>query len=300
MARIRSIHPGLATDEAIVTVSIPARYFFVLLLTECDDQGVFEWKPVTLKMRLFPADNVDISALLSELACIDAVRSYEIDGRKLGAVRNFRKFQRPKSPNCVHPMPDDFRNYVGLSGDVSEISDAQPPPVPQNGEKSPQMEEGGWRMKEEDGEESPPTSSARPSDDAALAVEAWNAMAEPIGLPLVQRMTETRKRLISARLRDAGGIEGLRIAFAKVGASPVLRGERNGNGHAGWKADFDFVLRESSFVKLMEGKYDDRQGVGEAPLFGRGSRTGFAAAAAELERRLEERDRGQPQPGPDA
>jgi hypothetical protein len=142
MSRIRSIHPGLATDENFVTVSIPARYFFVLLLTECDDQGVFEWKPLSLKMRLFPGDNIDVAAMLTELASIDAVRQYAINGRQLGAVRNFRKFQKPRFPNAVHPISEDIRNYVALTEPITVTPGDESDQPPRNAEKSLQMDDG--------------------------------------------------------------------------------------------------------------------------------------------------------------
>ncbi len=41
MARIRSIHPGLFTDEAFMALSLLARVVLPGLWTECDDQGVF-------------------------------------------------------------------------------------------------------------------------------------------------------------------------------------------------------------------------------------------------------------------
>lgn len=93
------------------------------------------------------------------------------------------------------------------------------------------------------------------SDDANKAVLAWNAMASEIGLPTVQRMTEQRKKRLAARLRDCGGIDGWNTAIGKIRGSPFCRGETGT-----WRADFDFVLQESSFVKLMEGKYDGRGG----------------------------------------
>lgn len=140
MSRIRSIHPGFFSDEDLVQVSIAARLLFIGIWGEADDKGVFEWKPLTLKMRLYPADNVDIETLLSELVSVDAVVSYEFDGRKFGIVRNFRKFQRPKKPNDVHPMPSEFRTYAGLS----EASSEQVPHQSRTGtEISPQMEDGG-------------------------------------------------------------------------------------------------------------------------------------------------------------
>lgn len=114
MARIRSVHPGLWTDEAFASLSDAAQILFIGLWTEADDKGIFEWKPLTLRMRLRPAKDGDMTQLLSELVEAGCVRRYEIDGRQYGAIRNFRKFQRPKSPNDVWPITDDIRNYVAL------------------------------------------------------------------------------------------------------------------------------------------------------------------------------------------
>ncbi|MBR0682759.1 hypothetical protein GXW74_19865 [Roseomonas eburnea] len=160
MARIRSVHPGLFTDEAFVTVSPLARILWIGIWTECDDQGAFEWKPVTLKMRILPVDNVDVPALLAELVAADMIRAYTVDGRQYGAVRNFAKFQRPKKPNSLHPIPDEFRTYLGSRGASSEPDDddaggSSPPAppdgplVPQKSEIAPQMEDGGWREEKE-------------------------------------------------------------------------------------------------------------------------------------------------------
>lgn len=152
MARIRSIHPGFFTDEDIVSVSMAARICVIGLGVEADDKGTFEWKPLMLKMRLFPADNIDMGDILSELEAANVIRKFEIDGKQYGAIRNFRKFQKPKTPNDVHPSTDDIRKYVGLADDISETAKGKRDQFPPKGEKSFQMEDGGGKM--EDGEES--------------------------------------------------------------------------------------------------------------------------------------------------
>lgn len=133
----------------------------------------------------------------------------------------------------------------------------------------------------------------------AEAVAAWNAMAERTGLASVQRLTETRKRLLRARLRDVGGIEGIAIAIGKVEASAFLTGRRpGGQGHEKWKCTFDFFLKEASFTKLLEGQYDDREGA-ETEVLGGGrgnGELGRYAGLAEFERRLAESDLGRAQP----
>lgn len=154
MARIRSIHPGLFTDESFVSCSPLARLLVLGLWTEADDQGVFEWKPVTLKMRLLPVDGADVTALLAEIEAQNICRRFEADGKVFGAIRNFRKYQRPKSPNAIYPLPADLRSYVA----ISEIGGDKPTALPPKGEFTPQMEGGGGR--EGEGEKEDPASAA--------------------------------------------------------------------------------------------------------------------------------------------
>lgn len=159
MSRIRSVHPGLFTDEGFVSLSADAQILLIGIWTEADDQGIFEWKPVTLRMRLRPTKDGPIEPFLAELAAANCIARYEIDGRQYGAIRNFRKYQRPKSPNSVHPMPRDIRKYVGLSPPISEINGVDAPPLPPNGEIAPQMEDVGEGGRREDGEDSEPRGS---------------------------------------------------------------------------------------------------------------------------------------------
>lgn len=151
MSRIRSVHPGFFTDENFVAVSMSARLLFIGLGVESDDKGIFEWKPLTIKMRIFPADHVMVEELLAELVNVNAICRYEIDGKAYGAIRNFRKFQRPKTPNDIYPTTAEILAFVGLT---SETKAAKPAPFPPKGEKLFQMEDGGGRREEEKEEKS--------------------------------------------------------------------------------------------------------------------------------------------------
>jgi hypothetical protein len=130
MARIRSVHPGLFTDEAFMGLTIDAPMACVLLIGlwgESDDQGVFDWKPLTLKARLLPAAAADVSSLLERLTSDGFIKRFEIDGRTYGAIRNFRKWQRPEKPKATHPLPDDLRQFVYLSTTSPKSSDNKSP-----------------------------------------------------------------------------------------------------------------------------------------------------------------------------
>lgn len=149
MSRIRSVHPTLWTDDAFMGLSAHARLLVIGVWTEAWDDGVFEWKPLTLKARIFPVDAVDVAALLDELVAGDFVAKDEFNGRPIGMVRNFRTYQRPKKPNDSGMLKPEWRTFVGLT-------DVSGEPVPHHagtsGEKSPQMEDGGG----EDEDTSPP------------------------------------------------------------------------------------------------------------------------------------------------
>ncbi|MCX2563296.1 hypothetical protein [Acetobacter thailandicus] len=122
MARIRSIHPGIYTDESFATLSMAARILIIGIWNHADDGGGFEWKPLSLKMKIFPADNIDVSELLHELEAGDVIKKYEVDGKNYGAVRNFGKWQRPKKPSRFCPMPEPVRNYTCTNDDKNETS----------------------------------------------------------------------------------------------------------------------------------------------------------------------------------
>ncbi len=147
MSRIRSIHPGFFTDEDLVSVSMAARLLFLGIGVEADDKGIFEWKPLTIKMRVFPGDNVDVVSLLGELSAAGAIRQYEVDGKTYGAIRNFRRFQKPKTPSDIYPATPEIMAFVGL---ISEPVPQDGETFPPKGEKSSQMEDGGGRGEEKE------------------------------------------------------------------------------------------------------------------------------------------------------
>ena len=160
MSRIRSVHPGLWTDEAFLSLSAFGRLLYIGLWTESYDDGVFEWKPLTLKARIFPVDNISVDELLDELlekGCI-----HRLD--EIGLIRNFRRWQRPKKPNSSEKLPNEWREYVGLEP-------LSTPPVPHqyptSTEKPSQREDGGGRREDSLSECSNEHSSSERSPDKA-------------------------------------------------------------------------------------------------------------------------------------
>ena len=109
--------------------------------------------------------------------------------------------------------------------------------------------------RETETEEERTLTGSPPNKDARQALSDWNTMADRAGLPTAQRLTKTRRAKLNARLKECGGLAGWADALARVEASSFLTGDNP----RGWRADLDFMLQESSFTKLIEGRYDDRE-----------------------------------------
>jgi uncharacterized protein YdaU (DUF1376 family) len=96
-----------------------------------------------------------------------------------------------------------------------------------------------------------------PADALTRAYSLWNAFADSHDLRRVRKLSETRSRKLRARL-DEHGIEGWIEALEHIAGSPFLLGQND----RGWQITFDFMLRPTSLLKLLEGNYDngaDRQ-----------------------------------------
>ena len=94
----------------------------------------------------------------------------------------------------------------------------------------------------------------KPVDEISLAVNEYNEAAKASGWPCIRILSKARRSALAARLNECDGIDGWRVALEKAQASNHCCG----NNERGWTANFDFLSRQSSFAKLMEGNYDNR------------------------------------------
>lgn len=109
------------------------------------------------------------------------------------------------------------------------------------------------------------------------ALAAYDEAAARNGWAECQARTETRRKKLGQRLDDAGGLDGWKSALEKAEASDFCMGRAPPRpGHPPFKMDIDFLLQQQSFVRLMEGKYDNREGTGDP----NGTGGGYLAAAA--------------------
>lgn len=104
MPRMRMVKPEFWTDSKVVRVSRDARLLFIGLWNFADcDAGHVEADPFGLKMKIFPADDVNVDALLAELAqigLIDRRKSNVGDFILVPGLRSHQKTDARWTPRC--------------------------------------------------------------------------------------------------------------------------------------------------------------------------------------------------------
>src|SRR3970040_4711 len=121
MARIRSINPCAPKDEDVARLSLAARYVWAFIPCQPDREGRLKDSAFTLKTEILPADNVDMEAVLAELAAARLIIRYEANGRRYIQIRTFLRHQSPHTreiQSIIPPPPGEVVTEHDL-GDAS-------------------------------------------------------------------------------------------------------------------------------------------------------------------------------------
>lgn len=91
-------------------------------------------------------------------------------------------------------------------------------------------------------------------------ISFWNGLADKTSLPTLKALTDDRVKHIKARCKDYNfNIEEFKSELSsKILASAFLRNETEWN-----KLSFDWIVKPNNFVKVIEGKYQDKNAVVE-------------------------------------
>lgn len=242
MARIRSVKPDFWTDERVVECSFEARLFFIGIKNFMDDYGRIEYRPKSLKMMVFPADSVDVEALVDELQKQGLCRVYEVDGQRYLADMTFADTQKidKRSPS-KHPEPPNS---------------AEPPRIP-----TPEGK--GMEGKGEGGESTLANAKVGetgvPPCPHLEIIEAYHRL-----LPMGRRVNPelwngTRATHLKARWREnpkRQNLEWWERFFGYIGESKFLTGQVPPSpGRTPFELNLDWVVNPTNFAKIHEGSY---------------------------------------------
>lgn len=128
MARIRSVKPEFWTSEQIVECSPIARLLFVGLWNFCDDQGIHPASPKTLKMEVFPGDDItteEVKAMIEQLKKNGLLEEYEAENKLWWRVTGWQH-QKIDKPKGKYPLPKNQDNSTSIRRTVVERSEKKP------------------------------------------------------------------------------------------------------------------------------------------------------------------------------
>lgn len=271
MSRIRSIHTEQWTDDGFIECSPLARLLAIGVRNYADDNGVFEWNPKKLKIRILPVDNCDIEELLEELITTEQVMKYKIGSKDFGMIRSFAKFQRPKKPTFKFPVPVDYdpenppegyepntkyldlvRNEFSSGGELVGESALI-------GEERREGERSGEDNSLSSGDDSPnqaenDVKSTVPNCPHLEIIELYHQKLPqlPKVIPSRWKGSQREKHLV-ARWREDPKHQSLefwerfftRLALPKYGFY-------HGENDRSWKADLGWIVKKENFIKLLE------------------------------------------------
>ncbi len=255
MAKYRFVHTEFWTDAKVIEEMTPEDKFFYLYLltnphtTQC---GIYQ---ITKKQAAFEM-GYSIESVRSLFERFenhfDLIR-YNENTREV-AIRNWAKYNIKNAGkpvvDCVvaemskikdesliefvaKSMPKDFAKRL-LGGGFDEPSTGR-------GTYRPQKE----KEKEKEKEKQPE------KDTFQEVVDAYHKNLEK--LPRVKKLTIKRKSHIKARTKELDRT--WNEYFAYVSQSDFLQGKNE----RGWKADFDWLINENNFAKVIEGKYHEHE-----------------------------------------
>lgn len=83
-------------------------------------------------------------------------------------------------------------------------------------------------------------------------IDLFNSIC--VSFPSVRSLSEARKKAIKARL-NTYTLEQFKAMFEMAEASPFLKGQ----GDRNWRANFDWLIKDSNFAKVLDGNYSDKK-----------------------------------------
>jgi len=110
------IDPAFWQSESVAQLPIAARYFFIGLFSNADDQGRMKAHPALIRSKLYPYDDIsldEISEWLDLLVADEFIIVYENDGKGYLQITNWWKYQRPRwAWPSEHPAPEGWADRV--------------------------------------------------------------------------------------------------------------------------------------------------------------------------------------------
>ena len=158
---------------------------------------------------------------------------------------------------CPHKIGEDRIGILSLANAREYLAPSLPlEKSADEGEVPGESEQRPSKAREKPHGEEEPHGQIRAPVPYAAIMDAYNTICT--ALTAIKTMNDKRKQSVKVRfLQDFhGSMEEVRAFFRKVAASEFLCGRNERN----WTANFDWLMKPSNTVKVLEGNYGNRTG----------------------------------------
>jgi hypothetical protein len=269
VARIRTVKPEFWSDEQVMECSPLARLMFIGIWNFCDDAGNHPLSEKTIKALVFPGDSIgsaEIRRLLVELSSNALLRFYECSGKAYLNVKGWRH-QKIDRPTIKHPdfdegievFPDDLwpagQVVADESSNIRRVVDEASPPEGKGKGREGKGEDQEHLSTYVDGQGLGKPKRVRDETPYAEILACYQRVCTGkfLGAEVLNAKRKANiKRAYDLTVRDEQpfkdrGIEFWEKYFTRCTTNKHWCGEND----RGWKADLEFVTRESSVLKVL-------------------------------------------------
>lgn len=117
--RRRMVRSEFWHDEDLAELPILSRFLLLGLWAIADRDGRLEDRPRRVKRLLFPADEIDVDGLISQLAQVGFLLRYQLADQRLIQMLRFSYWQRPHPRESRSELPEPPAGYgIGASQGV--------------------------------------------------------------------------------------------------------------------------------------------------------------------------------------
>ena len=122
MARKRQIDPIYPSEKEIRSLSVPARYFYILSWCHMDDQnGVMPYDIFQLKIQIFPEDQINVETIIKELIDQRRLWPFKAEGKDwlwCPTLLDHQNIQHPSKqhyPSPTKEVVEEHKKYKTLN-----------------------------------------------------------------------------------------------------------------------------------------------------------------------------------------
>lgn len=262
----RILKESICISESIEELSWFEEVFFYRLMVHCDDYGRTDGRIAVLKSRLFPLKSVteqQMKTAIHKLSTVNMVCSYEVSGKPYLQLVTWQNHQNVRTKKSKYPAPPEessveysstFASAYNCKQMNSDDISCQPLHTNatliqsnpnQNQNSNPNSNQNPVKVEEKVGKV-----EKVPYEEI---LEKFNQIGERFSK--IRGIDGNRKKKVGLRYQEYGK-EVLFQVFELANGSDFLCGIKSE-----WKADFDWIIESGNFMKILEGKYENRGAV---------------------------------------